>query len=234
MTKPADLIDYLFDGKSTRLATELHQWMDDSGRFITFVDTYRDKIRKKIRTADDAGRSQDLRAELEVAYRLLGDRRLEVEYEPYASLKARGADFAVTYRANLVFNIEVARMRAEEGYFAEPARNEERVLRIVLEKLGQMQTNIPNLLVIHVLEDVAKTIALEELMQGMKNRADKRDASFYSHSRYSTPGEFYIDFLRLSGVLFWEPNAQQWINKQAKVGLDDKVMKLVRSIVMNG
>jgi len=67
-----------------------------------------------------------------------------------------------------------------------------------------------------------------------KNRADKRDASFYSHSRYSTPGEFYIDFLRLSGVLFWEPNAQQWINKQAKVGLDDKVMKLVRSIVMNG
>lgn len=224
----------MFDGKSTLLTRELQHWMEDSGRFTEFVDKYRDKIRKKIRVSDDRERLLDLRGELLVAYRLLVDRRLEVEYEPYASLKGRGADFAVIYRTNLKFNIEVARMRAEAGEFADARHNEGRVLRIVLEKLGQMQTNMPNLLVIHVLEDAAKTIALEELMQGMKNRADKRDASFYSHSRYSTSGEFYKDFLRLSGVLFWEPNAQHWINKQAKVGLDKKVVRLVSSIAMNG
>jgi len=121
---------------------------------------------------------------------------------------------------------------AEEGYFADPARNEERIFRIVLEKLGQMQTNMPNLLVIHVQDEVAKSIDLAKLMQGIKNRADKRDASLYSHSRYSNPAEFYKDFLRLSAILFWEPNAQVWINKQAKVGLNEKVMKLVRSVAM--
>jgi hypothetical protein len=232
VSRQSDLINYLFDNRSNFLAKELLEWIEDSPRFMGFVETYRDKTRKKIRVAHDPESLLDLRGELEVAYRLLGDRRLEVEYEPYASLKGRGADFAVSYRTNLKFNIEIARMRAEEMEFADTRRNEERVLRIVLEKLGQMQTNMPNLLVIHVHEKVAKEIELGKLMQGIKNKADRGGESFYAHGRYSKAAEFYKDFLRLSAILFWEPRAQAWVNKQAKVALDEKVFKLVREIVI--
>ena len=115
MTKQADLITYLFEAKPHPLSDALMQWMEASPRFTAFVETYRDKIRKKIRVTRDPESALDLRAELEVAYSLLNDRRLAVAYEPYASVKKRGPDFAVTYRANLIFNIEVARMRPEES-----------------------------------------------------------------------------------------------------------------------
>jgi hypothetical protein len=230
VSRQTDLISYLFDSKSTLLSNELLEWIGGSPRFSAFAETYRDKIRKKIRVAHDPKGLLDLRGELGVAYRLLGDKRLDVEYEPYASLEGRGADFAVSYRTNLKFNIEIARMRAAEMEFADTKRNEERVLRIVLEKLGQMQINMANLLVIHVDEKVAKEIKLGKLMQRIKDKADRGDETFYSHSRYSKPAEFYKNFLRLNGILFWEPNAQVWINKQAKVGLDEKVLRLVSSI----
>ena len=132
----------------------LMQWMDSSSRFTAFVETYRDKIRKKIRVTRDPESALDVRGELEVAYGLLTDRRLAVAYEPYASAKRRGPDFAVTYRANLVFNIEVARIRVEErrGGEFDLQRKEERIVRILLDKLGQMQPGMANLLVIHTRE----------------------------------------------------------------------------------
>jgi hypothetical protein len=114
MAKQADLIAYLFEGQPHLLSNPLVDWMAASPRFTAFVETYRDKIRKKLRLARGPENVLDLRAELEVAYCLLSDRRLEVQYEPYASEKRRGPDFAVTYRANLVFNIEVARIRSRQ------------------------------------------------------------------------------------------------------------------------
>lgn len=230
VTKQADLIAYLFESRSHLLRNDLSKWMQDSARFTDFVDEYRDKIRKKIKVVNEPGRTLDLRGELEVAYRLLSEPRLALAYEPYASLQGRGPDFAATYRKNLVFNVEVARMGAKEGEFADTARNEERVLRIVLDKLGQMQMNMPNLLVIHVQERVAGALDLELLMQALRKKADRTDSSLYSHSRYSKPADFYKDFLRLSAILFWEPRAQTWINKQAKVGLDAKILCLVSSL----
>jgi hypothetical protein len=155
MTKQADLIAYLFEGQPHLLSGELMQWMGDSSRFTAFVETYRDKIRKKIRVTRQPESVLDLRSELEVAYCLLTDRRLAVAYEPYASGKRRGPDYAVTYRDNLVFNIEVARIRVEGSEAASAAdglatgvangaaidlpRAADRILRILLYKLGQMQ-----------------------------------------------------------------------------------------------
>src|SRR5512135_1961144 len=156
MTKQADLTVYLFDGQPGMLPSELAQWMeaslDASPRFTDFVETYRDKIRKKIRLARDSETARDLRGELEVAYRLLDDRRLDVAYEPYASTQRRGPDFAVTYRANLVFNLEVARMRTEAN--GAVPRIEERFLPTLLYKLGQMQPGMPTLLVIHAHHEI--------------------------------------------------------------------------------
>jgi hypothetical protein len=228
MTKQADLIAYLFDGQPGMLAGELTQWMEASARFTAFIETYRDKIRKKIRITRDPESALDLRGELEVAYRLLDDRRLAVAYEPYASTQRRGPDFAVTYRANLVFNIEVARMRAEES--ADLPRNEERFLRLLLYKLGQMQPGKPNLLVIHTREELRRSLDLDKLMQDIKIRVEGKDPSFYALSRYANPAAFYKDFLHLSAILLWAAEPQRWVNKQARPPLDEKVLRLVSSL----
>lgn len=241
MTKQADLIAYVFEGQPHLLSGTLMQWMEASSRFTAFVDTYRDKIRKKIRVTREPESVLDLRSELEVAYCLLNDRRLAVAYEPYASAKRRGPDFAVTYRANLVFNIEVARLRVEESGVEgtnlpqgsdllnkeERNRKEEHILRILMYKLGQMQPGMPNLLVIHTREELVQSIDLGQLMQVLKTRAEGKDPAFYAASRYTSPAAFYKDFARLSGILLCSTSVQPWLNKQARPSLDEKVLRLV-------
>jgi hypothetical protein len=228
VSKPADLTAYLFDGQPHVLSGELDRWMKASARFTAFVETYRDKIRKKMRVTRERESILDLRGELEVAYCLLGDRRFEVAYELYASGKRRGPDFTVTYRVNLRFNIEVARVRSDE---AEPdlRRKEERILRVLLDKLGQMQPGMPNLLVIQMGQPLARAIDLNRLMQEVRTRADARDISFFGPSRYDGPGAFYKDFQRLGGILLWGAE-QPWIHKQARPGLPPRVMRLVGAL----
>ncbi len=202
--------------------------MEASPRFTSFADTYRDKIRKKIRLTRTQENVLDLHSELEVAYCLLNDRRLVLAYEPYASTKRRSPDFAVTYRTNLVFNIEVARLRLEENSASDLVRKkEERILRILLDKLEQMQAGMANLLVLHTPDELARTIDLDRLMQDIKTRVERKDASLYVASRYTSPAAFYRDFLHLSGLLLWAPGSKVWVNKQARPGLDDKVIRLV-------
>jgi hypothetical protein len=232
VTKQADLIAYVFEGHPHLLSGALLQWMDTSSRFTAFVETYRDKIRKKIRFTREPESVLDLGSELEVAYCLLNDRRLALAYEPYASEKRRSPDFAVTYRDNLVFNIEVARLRVEESRVdrTDLPHKEERIMRILLDKLGQMQPGIANLLVIHTREGLARSIDLGRLMQEVKIRAEGKDLSFYASSRYTNPATFYKDFLHLSGVLLWAGEAQVWTNKQSRPGLEEKVLRLVSSL----
>lgn len=232
MTKQAGLIDYVFEQQPHPLSGALLQWMEASSRFTAFVDTYRDKIRKKVRLTRQPESALDLLGELEVAYCLLNDRRLAVAYEPYASAKRRGPDFAVTYRTNLVFNIEVARIRVEEteANGIDLPRKEERFLRILLDKLGQMQPGMPNLLVIHTRTELARSFDLDRLMQGVKTRAEGKDPFFYAASRYSRPADFYKEFLRLSGILLWAGEAPVWVNKQARPGLPENVIRLVSSL----
>jgi hypothetical protein len=233
VTKQEDLTTYIFTGRPHFLSKSLTLWMEDSSRFTAFVETYRDKIRKKIRVTSDMESFLDLRSELYVAYRLLNDRRLVVAYEPYASAKRRGPDFSVSYRVNLVFNVEVARMRAEQnsGNGLELPRYEERILRILLDKLGQMQPGLANLLVIHTQEQVEQSIDLDRLMQEIKTRVEKRDQTFYAGSRYINPAAFYKDYLHLSGILLWAESVQEWANKQARPNLSEKVFHLVSALL---
>ena len=216
MTKQADLIAYLFEGQAHLLSQPLMAWMEASPRFTLFVETYRDKIRKKIRIARQPESALDLRGELQVAYGLLDDRRFAVAYEPYASANRRSPDFAVTYRANLVFNVEVARIRGEPGELNDLARKEERILRVLLDKLEQLLPGMPNLLVIHTSQELARLVDLSRLMQELKIRVDGKDPAFYAFSGYANPAAFYKDFLHLSGILLWAPELQLWANKQAR------------------
>jgi hypothetical protein len=226
MTKQDDLIAYLFEGQNHQLSGDFLRWMKASSRFTAFVDTYRDKIRKKIRVTHEAESVLDLRGELEVAYGMLNDRRLDVTYEPYASTGNRAPDYAVTYRANLVFNVEVARIHIEE-------KGSERVVRILLDKLRQMQPGMANVLVIRAREELAQSIDLGGLMQELKIRVEGKDPSFYANSPYSGPAAFYKDFLHLSGIILWADTAQVWVNRQARPGLDEKVLRLVASALQS-
>jgi hypothetical protein len=223
VTKQADLIAYIFPEQPHLLSGTLLHWMEASSRFTAFVELYRDKIRKKIRVTREPESLLDLRGELEVAYCLLNDRRLTVIYESFASARRRGPDFTVTYRTNLIFNIEVARIRVNE-------RKEERLLRIVLDKLGQMHPGMANLLVIHTREEQARSIDLGRLMQEVKTRVEGKDPTFFAISRYTNPAAFYKDFLHLSGILLWVPEAQLWVNKQSRPDLPGKVLRLVSSL----
>lgn len=232
MSKPADLVAYVLDRAppfASSLKGELLGWMEASTRFTGFVETYRDKIRKKIRVTRDAETVLDLRGELEVARDLLSDRRFNAAYEPYASAKQRGPDFSVTYRANTLFNIEVARIRAEPNEVDEAhlARKEERVVRILLDKLGQMQPGMANLMAIHTRPELARAIDLPGLMQSVKAAVESKAPAFYAQTRYASPATFYKDFLLLSGLLFWTPGGPLWINKQARPGLDEKILRQV-------
>ena len=109
-------------------------------------------------------------------------------------------------------------------------RKEERILRILLYKLGQMQPGMPNLLVIHTPEDVARSIDLGGLIQELKNKADRKESAFYATGGYAGPAAFYKDFLHLNGILLWSVVAQLWINKQARPELAEKVLRLVGSL----
>jgi hypothetical protein len=234
MSRPAELITYIFAGveQGSQFASPLLAWLAASARFTGFVDTYRDKIRKKLRVTRDAESALDVWAELAAAYGLLSDRRFALVYEPYASAKQRGADFGLTYRTHLGFNLEVARIRAEESdsVALNLARKEERVLRVLLDKLEQMQPGMPNLLAIHTPAATARVLDLEGLVQRIKARADSRDPAFYALSRYSRPVDFYKHFLRLSGMLLWgEAPVQVWVNKPARPLLDEKVIRAVAS-----
>jgi len=207
--------------------------MEASWRYTTFVETYRDKIRKKIRLSRQPDRALDLRSELEVPYCLLTDRRLVVAYEPYASAGGRGPDYAVTYRANFVFNIEVARTHAERNgaEAGDLPRNEQRIVRILLDKLGQMQPGMANLLIIHSPAWPPGSPDLGSLMQQVKIKADGKDATFYAAGGYPNPAAFYKDFLHLNAILLWAAGTQEWVNKQARPGLPDRVLHLVASLL---
>src|SRR5215210_1394248 len=106
-----ELIAYIFAGQTHSFAAQFAHWANESARFRAFAEMYRDKIRKKIRGIKDEPGLRDLQFELEVAYLLLQERRFLVEYEKYGVGKQRSADFYVTFRANVAFNVEVKHIR---------------------------------------------------------------------------------------------------------------------------
>src|SRR5512134_1696945 len=58
-----ELLAYLFDGQPHILAPSMERWLAASRLFTAFVTTFRDKIRKKLRTAQDPETLQDLQLE---------------------------------------------------------------------------------------------------------------------------------------------------------------------------
>lgn len=240
------LLSYLFDGQSHLLVQPMATWLKSSRRFTAFVNTFRDKIRKKLRTIQDQETLLDLQLELETAYLLLQEERLSLVYEPQQSAKFRRPDFAVTFTTSLTFMVEVTRLRTnsndtlaevQEQIPAPPASNTNLSISFVGEsltdaigsKLSQLIPQRSNVLLVAVETSYVTQETLRAAMLNLQQRAERNDANVVRRHRFRDRADFFQHYQRLSEVLVRGPELQAgepvigWINPQAKYPLPSKV-----------
>src|SRR5260221_5054546 len=108
-----ELLDPLFSGAAHELHDCCARWCASSPHFATFLDRYRDKIRKKLRVVTDGEGLRDLPAELRTAPCLLSERAFTLENEKYTANKTRRPDFRLLFKTHIPFNVEVKRIRGQ-------------------------------------------------------------------------------------------------------------------------
>ena len=225
-----ELIDYLFDGHSHVLFHAMGTWVASSRRFAAFVDSFRDKIRKKLRVTKDPESILDLRLELETAYLLLQEPRLSLVYEPQLSEKVRAPDFAVTFTTSVTFMLEVTRLRADPAMAeVESTQISERLIDAVCSKLGQLLPQRSNVLLVGAERLDLTEGALRGAMIALQQRAERDISPLLLRYRFRDRAEFFQRYLRLSEILLRDTELQSgnpvvaWINPQAKQPLPGKV-----------
>ncbi len=245
------LLGYLFDEKADThlLASSMSRWIDLSPRFRAFATTYRDKIRKKIRTTQSDASIKDLEAELAAAFWLLQEKRFTVAYEPYSSEKSRAPDFAVTFKS-FTFNVEVTRIGLREGERPTPTTANEPALTLepeqvggrltdsVCDKLGQMRPGMINLLLVMMDSDFFRVLDIQQAMAQLRVRAERKEAGLFARYGFVNSSDFFKYYLRLSGVLVrnaGEPGEEDgtadsllWLNKQTKHPLPRPLQTLLQ------
>ncbi len=219
-TIPLDeLIAYLFGVDRSSLAAEVRSWLSASPRFRAFAETYRDKIRKKIRgLRDDEGR-RDLAFELAIAVRLLDERRFALEYESYG-IGQRAPDFRVTFRSQTRFNVEGRRLRRPAPTPGAPA-DRAPLVRAVCDKLGQLPPAMINVLVLGADGPSSAAEALAAAMLWLQDRAVRKDEGLFQQHGFAGVRDFLRHYQRLSGTLWLAgaldaPLASLWRNPQAR------------------
>src|SRR5215210_1931938 len=141
----SELLPYIFTNTRLPLAVQFAHWVNSSPRFRQFAETYRDKIRRKVRGITEAEGYADLQAELATAYFLVLERRFLVEYEKYGVGKQRGPDFSITYKTHIRFDVEVTRLRGgQAGAVPEPSK----LANTLCVKLVQLPPSMINILVL--------------------------------------------------------------------------------------
>jgi hypothetical protein len=239
-----ELLHYLFDGQSHILAAPMAAWLGSSRRFTAFVNTFRDKIRKKLRVTQNRETLYDLQLELETAFLLLKERTLSVIYEPEQNRQVRSPDFAVTFTTSLTFMVEVTRLRGgakEMLVSSDHGRplEEERLADAICSKLGQLLPQQSNVLIIGVEVSLLSQKDLQALMLRIQQRAEARDSVLWQRYGFRDRADFIRHYQRLSEVLVrgsqlqpQEPSVA-WVNPQAKHPLPGKVRTvLYRSLMV--
>jgi hypothetical protein len=173
--------------------SELAHWLEDRPRFRAFITTNQDKVRKKLSTPDEEEHRLDVRAELLVAYLILGDRRFELWFEAYGARRL-GPDLTVTFRANQRFNLEVTRLRTTSD------AGDGKLANVIAGKLRQLPGDIPNSLVI-----AARGLSLTEdslvaAVRLLKTHTDEKDDAFFVRRGFKDARDFYAQYLHLGGI----------------------------------
>jgi hypothetical protein len=230
-----ELIAFLFQGKSSVLSESMSHWLASSRRFAAFMDTFRDKIRKKIRVTHSAEGQLDLQLELETAYLLLKEKSLSLTYEPdHAKRVVRAPDFAVSYTTKMTFMLEVTRMQAPSRESLQPisSTNNElapiilRLADTICSKLGQLQPKRANVLLIGMDPLTLTESDLRDAMRHIQSRAEGGDPVFLRRYGFRDRADFLSHYHRLSEVLIRGSDADGpvvWVNPQAKHVLPSKV-----------
>ncbi len=225
-----ELQNYIFDSQSHLLAASMNEWLISSRRFTAFVNAFKDKIRKKIRVTQDSESLLDLRLELETAYLLLQESKLSLVYEPQMSEKVRGPDFAVTFTTSLTFMLEVTRLRTENGeQILDSNQSMDRLGDAICSKLGQMQSQHSNVLIVGVDALHLTESDLRGVMLRIQQRAERSDLVFFRRYGFRGRTEFFRHYQRLSEALVRSSNSKTGepitvcINPQAKYPLPGKI-----------
>jgi hypothetical protein len=216
------LLDGAPPGAADEVAHDLAEWLSASARFVSFADAHRDKIRKKLRGASDSQARADVRAELEVAFRLLADRRLELAFEAYG-VGRRGPDYTVTFRAVHRFNLEVTRPRLDEGDRPGRARAEG-LASALLGKLRQLPSDAPNAVLLAIDGPAPSQDEVDVPMRALRQRANRRDDAFFCGRGFADARDFHLHYLRLSALLVagrGGAGARAWSNAEARRQLPD-------------
>lgn len=205
----SDLLPYIFTNTRLPLAVQFATWVQASPRFRAFAETYRDKIRKKVRGITDAEGYRDLRAELATAYFLVLERRFVVEYEKYGVGKQRGPDFSITYKTHIRFDVEVTRLRGgQAGASPEPGK----LVNTLCAKLEQLPPSMINILVLAADDapysgDDPSTGSGQALANGLRSavtllqeRAERKDDEFFTRRGFLGARDFLKHYSRLSAI----------------------------------
>jgi hypothetical protein len=197
-----DLVPYIFTNTRLPLAVQFAEWVQSSTRFRAFAETYRDKIRKKVRGITEVEGYGDLQAELATAYFLVQERRFLVEYEKYGTGKQRGPDFSVTYKTHVRFDVEVTRLRGgAAGISTEPGR----LATALSVKLQQLPPSMTNILVLAADDALTGEDVLASALRLLQERAERKDDEFFTRRGYLGARDFLRHYSRLSAVRLVAP-----------------------------
>lgn len=215
-----ELHAYLFEGQAHPLAGPMSTWLDSSRRFLSFTTTFRDKIRKKLRTTQDRETLQDLRLELETAYLLSREPRLSLVYEPRCE-QERCPDFVVSFTTSLTFTVEVTRLRVVQvsSFLSNSLAD------TICSKLGQLLPQQSNVLIIGMDTPPPAAKDIQAVMLRLQQRAERNDPALLQRCRFRDRAGFFRQYQRLSEILARGSNGPSiaWVNPQAKFPLPGKV-----------
>jgi len=232
-----ELITDIFADPTHPFAAKFTAWVTTSPRFRAFAETYRTKIRKKIRGIKDEPGLRDLQFELEVAYLLLQERRFTVEYEKYGVGKQRSPDFHVTFRANVPFNVEVNSIRFSAQEQRSLQQEFGKLASTVCQKIGQLAPGMLNLLVLSYEHDRVDGFDGPAALVQLRRLAEQKDDAFFARRGLADARDFLKQYQRLSAALFrihQEDGAIQsalWLNSNAKHHLPDDLRNALLKIV---
>ncbi len=193
-TLRAVIFETLGDAPGRALEGQFMLWCA-APRFRTFAATYADKIRKKLRVVRDDEGLRDVQLELEVAARLLRDRRFAVEYEKHATSGRRHPDLTVRFREGAVLHLEVKRVRTVE------ADLEAKCAEVICEAGPQLVPNALNVIAIALSEERAPVVDMARALRALRARAERKDEGYFQRRGYVDARAFLQGYSRLNAVI---------------------------------
>lgn len=217
MAEIDDLLADIFDGKKPALYGEFEGWVRGSRRFKTFANTYRTKIRSKLRSLRDEHGANDLRAELETAAILLRESQFALEYEKYAASGGRGPDFTVTFKTHTPFNLEVRRIRGMElDDNGEDDGRIAKLMTVLCDKVGQMPPSFVNILWLTA-ERALSEADLTQAATTLRLMAERKNEDYFTRRGYKNAADFLRQYRQLSGIILRQAGGNiVWLNPLAR------------------